>query len=60
MCLSLQNHIMQTNNLMYIPTGFIDSENRDETILPDDWRSQIAGEDSVPCQLGYSRKSYKK
>ena len=51
---------MQTNNLMYIPIGFIDSENRDETILPDDWRSQIAGEDSVPCQLGYSRKSYKK
>ena len=44
-CLSLHNYLMQTDNTMYIPTGFIDSENRDGTILPGEWRNQMAGHD---------------
>ena len=33
-CLSLHNYLMQTDNAMYTPTGFIDSENRVGIILP--------------------------
>ena len=44
-CLSLHNNLMQTDNAMHTPTGFIDSENRDGKILPGEWRNQMTGHD---------------
>ena len=38
-CLTLHNYLRQTDNAMYTPTGFVDSESGDGAIKKGEWRS---------------------
>ena len=38
-CLALHNYLRQTNNAVYTPTGFVDSENAVGDIMPGAWRA---------------------
>ncbi|XP_057307667.1 uncharacterized protein LOC130645634 [Hydractinia symbiolongicarpus] len=38
-CLSLHNYLRQTDNAMYTPQGFLDSESKDEQIKEGEWSS---------------------
>ena len=41
-CISLHNYLMQTNCAKYLPSGFPDCEDKNGTIKPGEWRSEIA------------------
>lgn len=55
-CLSLHNYLRQTDNAMYTPSGFIDSENKDGTIKEGEWRS-TNNEDSALRRINPVRGS---
>ena len=46
-CLTLHNYLRQTDNAMYTPSGFIDSENKDGTIKEGEWRSTKDGDSAL-------------
>ena len=43
-CLALHNYLRQTDNAVYTPVGFADSESRDGSIKEGEWRS-MKGDD---------------
>ena len=47
----LHNYLQLTENAMYIPTGFVDSEDSSGNVVTGDWRELVNGEDSGMTNL---------
>ena len=43
-CVCLHNYLGLTENAIYLPTGFVDSESSTGDIRPGDWRTVVAGD----------------
>ena len=46
-CLALHNYLRLTDNALYTPAGFIDSEDKHGNFLPGEWRSH--NENAFQC-----------
>ena len=49
-CMALHNYLRQTNNALYTPAGFIDSESSDGALKPGSWRNDLP-ENQLHCAL---------
>lgn len=59
-CLALHNYLRLTENARYTPAGFLDSEDRDENIVPGDWRQNIPSESLALTEIPPYRGSRSK
>ena len=48
----LHNYLRLTENSMYIPSGFVDSEDNTGNIRPGDWRAMVVGDNGGLLNLG--------
>ena len=48
----LYNYLRLTENSMYIPSGFVDSEDNTGNIRPGDWRAMVVGDNGGLLNLG--------
>ena len=56
-CLALHNYLRQTDNAMYTPQGFVDSENKDGQIKKGEWRSLRRNEENAFVKVNPVRGS---
>ena len=54
---ALHNYLGQTENSMYCPAGFTDSESKNGDVRPGEWRSMAQGESSSLADLPNVRGS---
>lgn len=49
----LHNYLQLTDNALYMPSGFVDSENADSSLSPGDWRTIMQNDESGMVSLGH-------